>query len=84
MAFAIADLKKVAGGAVGIWHYSTTDATGTSSGQTGESGYFTNATSELKQNDIIIVVASTGGTRTVDIHVVSSATAATTVTTIIG
>ncbi len=84
MALDTSNLKKVAGGANGIWFYTTTDATGTSSGQTGESGYFNNATAELKQNDVIIVVASTGGTRTVDVHVVSSATAATTVTTIIG
>ena len=67
-----------------IWIYTTADATGTGSGQTGESGYFNDATTELKQNDVIMVVASTGGTRTVDVHVVSSASGAATVTTIIG
>ena len=48
------------------------------------SGYFNSATNELKQNDVIIAVGSTGGTRTVDMLVVSSATGAATVTTING
>ena len=38
----------------------------------------------LKQNDLILVVGATGGTRTADLIVVSSATAAATVTTING
>ena len=84
MALVKSDLKKVAGGANSIFYYTTTDATGTSSGQTGSSGYFNDATNELKQNDIIFVVASTGGTRTIVMDVVTSATGAATVTTIIG
>ena len=60
--------------------YDSADAIGTIIG----SGYFNTATAELKQNDVIIAVGSTGGTRTVDMIVVSSATGATTVTTING
>jgi hypothetical protein len=68
MAFAIADLKKVAGGSVGIWHYSSTDAISTIIG----TDYFLAATSELKVNDIIRCVGSTGGTRSADLVVVST------------
>ena len=38
-------------------------------------------TADLKQFDVIIAVGTTGGTATVDVLFVSSATAATTVTT---
>lgn len=48
------------------------------------SGYFNTVTDRLKQNDIILVVGATGGTRTMDAIVVASATAAATVTTING
>ena len=68
MALAIADLKKVAGGAVGIWHYSSTDNIGTMVG----ADYFLGATNELKVNDLILCVGSTGGTRTADLVVVST------------
>ncbi len=68
MAFAIADLKKVAGGSVGIWHYSSTDAISTIIG----TDYFLAATSELKVNDLILCVGSTGGTRSADLVVVST------------
>ena len=60
--------------------YNSADAVATIAG----SGYFNDATNQLKQNDVVITVGSTGGTRTVDVLVVSSATAATTVTTING
>ena len=80
MAYSASNLKKIAGGATGIFYYDSVDAIGTIVG----SGYFNSATNELKQNDIIIAVGSTGGTRTVDILVVSSATGAATVTTING
>ena len=79
MAFAIADLKKVAGGAVGIWHYSSTDAIGTIVG----ADYFLSATNELKVNDLILCVGATGGTRTADLVVVATNTG-TAVTTING
>ena len=39
---------------------------------------------ELKENDVIICVGSNGGTQTVDICVVSSATGAATVTVVNG
>ena len=80
MAFSSSNLKKIAGGATGIFYYDSTDAIGTID----DADYFLGATNELKQNDIIIAVGSTGGTRTVDILVVSSATGAATVTTING
>ena len=54
----------------GIFYYDSTDAIGTIV----MSGYFNSATNELKQNDIIIAVGSTGGTRTVDMLVVQTTT----------
>ena len=80
MAFSSSNLKKIAGGATGIFYYDSTDAIGTID----DADYFLGATNELKVGDIIIAVGSTGGTRTVDILVVSSATGAATVTTING
>lgn len=77
MAYSASALLKVAGGAKGIFFYDSTDAIGTIVG----SGYFNDATAELKQYDIIIAVGATGGTQTVDLVVVTSATAAATVTT---
>ena len=78
MAYTSSNLKKIAGGSNSVFLYDSADAIGTIIG----SGYFNTATAELKQNDVIIAVGSTGGTRTVDMIVVSSATGATTVTTI--
>ena len=80
MAYSASNLRKVAGGAMSVFLYDSADAIETIAG----SGYFNSATNELKQNDIIIAVGSTGGTRTVDMLVVSSATGAATVTTING
>lgn len=80
MAYSASNLRKVAGGAMSVFLYDSADAIGTIAG----SGYFNSATNELKQNDVIIAVGSTGGTRTVDLLVVSSATGAATVTTING
>ena len=80
MAYSASNLRKVAGGAMSVFLYDSADAIGTIAG----SGYFNSATNELKQNDIIIAVGSTGGTRTVDMLVVSSATGAATVTVING
>ena len=80
MAYSASNLRKVAGGAMSVFLYDSADAIGTIVA----SGYFNSATNELKQNDVIIAVGSTGGTRTVDILVVSSATGAATVTVING
>lgn len=80
MALVLADLSKVAGGAKQIYYYASTDALATIIA----SGYFNGATENLRQFDVIIVVGSTGGTATVDVLVVSSATGAATVTTING
>lgn len=80
MAFARSGFTKIAGGARQVHYYSSADAILTITG----SGYFNDATNDLKQNDIILVVGSTGGTQTVDLIVVSSATGASTVTTING
>ena len=76
MAYSATALLKVAGGARGIFYYSSTDALSTIVA----SGYFNDATNELKEHDIIFVVGSTGGTETVDMVVVTSATGASTVT----
>tara|TARA_R110002012_G_scaffold162624_2_gene324870 strand:- start:2460 stop:2708 length:249 start_codon:yes stop_codon:yes gene_type:complete len=81
MAFTKATLKMVAtGGDQQLYIYNSADAISTIIG----SGYFNTVTDRLKQNDIILVVGATGGTRTMDAIVVSSATAAATVTTING
>lgn len=69
-------LFKVAGANPGLWIYKSADAVGTIAG----SGYFNNATNELKEHDVIIAVGATGGTETVDVLVVTSATGAATVT----
>ena len=76
MAYSASALLKVAGGATGIFYYKSTDALST----VVASGYFNDATNELKEHDIIFVVASTGGTETVDMVVVTSAPGASTVT----
>ena len=80
MAYSASNLRKVAGGAMSVFLYDSADAIGTIVG----ANYFNSATNELKQNDVIIAVGSTGGTRTVDLLVVSSATGAATVTVING
>jgi hypothetical protein len=78
MALTTTALKLVAGAGTGnVFHYETADAPGTVAG----SGYFNDVTENLKQWDIILVAGTTGGTATVDMLVVTSATAAATVTT---
>jgi len=77
MALVAADLVKVAGGARQVWHYTSADAVATIAG----SGYFNAVTDNLRQWDTIIAVGATGGTATVDVLVVTSATGAATVTT---
>jgi len=68
MAYSASNLKKIAGGATGIFYYDSTDAIGTID----DADYFLGATNELKVGDIIIAVGSTGGTRTVTMHIVVS------------
>tara|TARA_R100000231_G_C5323271_1_gene164055 strand:+ start:239 stop:487 length:249 start_codon:yes stop_codon:yes gene_type:complete len=78
MALIKANFKKISGaGDQNLWLYHSTEAVGTIAG----SGYFNDMTNGLMQNDIILVVGATGGTRTVDMLVVTSASRATTVTT---
>ncbi len=78
MALTSSALKKIAGaGDQNLFVYNSSDAVATIAG----SGYFNSVTDDLKQFDIILVVGSTGGTATVDVLIVSSATGATTVTT---
>ena len=78
MALSSTALKKIGGaGDSNLFMYQSTDAVATVAG----SGYFNDVTNELKQFDVIIVVGSTGGTATVDVLFVSSATGAATVTT---
>jgi hypothetical protein len=74
MAFAIANLAKVAHR---TWHYEDTAAIGTIVA----SGFFNDAYLQFAQFDVIHVVSATGGTAAMDVVLVSSATAATTVTT---
>ena len=78
MALSSDNLKKIAGGGdQNLFIYNSSDAVATIAG----SGYFNDVTDDLKQFDIILAVGSTGGTATVDVLIVSSATGATTVTT---
>jgi len=78
MALSSSSLKKIAGaGDQNLFVYNSSDAVATIAG----SGYFNAVTDDLKQFDIILAVGSTGGTATVDVLIVSSATGAATVTT---
>jgi uncharacterized phosphosugar-binding protein len=77
MAFTPATLIKLAGAEPALHIYTNSDAIAT----VVASGYFNTVTDNLKQNDVILVVGSTGGTRTVDVVCVTSATGAATVTT---
>lgn len=77
MAYTASDLHKIGGGVKSLWMYESADAVTTIAG----SGYFNDATNSLKQDDVVIAVGSTGGTRTVDVLVVTSASGASTVTT---
>ena len=77
MALDATNLKKIAGaGNQNLFVYQSTDAVSTIAG----SGYFNNSTDDLKQFDVILCVGATGGTATVDVLIVSSATGAATVT----
>ncbi len=77
MALTSSALKKVAGaGDQNLFVYKSADAISTIVG----SGYFNNVTDDLKQFDMILCVGATGGTATVDIAVITSATGAATVT----
>lgn len=80
MPLTASSLFRVAGADPSLWIYKTADAVGGAGGVT-SSGYFNALTDQLKQHDVIIVVASTGGTPTVDVIFVTSATGAATVTT---
>ena len=74
-------IKKIAeAGGNSVFFYTDGDAIAAIAG----SGYFNSATDELKENDVIICVGSNGGTQTVGICVVSSATGAATVTVVNG
>ena len=71
-------IKKVAQmGGNSLWYYADGDATSTIVG----SCYFNSAYAQVKQFDMILVAATTGGTAESDLLIVSSATGATTVTT---
>ena len=72
MALDATNLFKVGGANPGMWIYKSTDAVGTID----NADYFNNVTNELKQFDVIVIVGSTGGTATVDLAIVKSATGA--------
>jgi hypothetical protein len=77
MALDATNLSTVFAGVQQVHVYNSADAVATIAG----SGYFNSVTNRLKQFDVIHVVGSTGGTATVDVLVVTSATGAATVTT---
>jgi hypothetical protein len=78
MAYADSGMSRI-GYAAGnsVFLYKTADAIATVIA----SGYFNSKYAELALGDVILCVSSNGGTIAVDLLVVSSATAATTVTT---
>ena len=78
MALDKTQLFKVGGAAPAMFIYLSTDAVAT----VVASGYFNDATNELQKNDVIIFVDTDTGT--VDLLAVTSATGATTVTTVNG
>ena len=74
-------IKKIAeAGGNSVFFYTDGDAVATIAA----SAYFNSAVNELKENDVIICVGSNGGTQTVDVLVVNSATGATPVTVVNG
>lgn len=77
MALDATNLLTVSAGVNQVHHYKSTDAVATIAA----SGYFNSITNRLKQFDVIACVGSSGGTATVDLLVVTSATGAATVTT---
>jgi hypothetical protein len=80
MAYATANpVKKVAqmGDTNNLWYYTDGDATSTIVG----SGYFNLSYENFSIGDMILVCATNAGTAESDLLIVSSATAATTVTT---
>lgn len=79
-AFSATNMNRIQGGTVTLWLYKSTDAVATIVA----SGYFNLWTDHLRENDVILVVGSSGGTQTVDVVVVSSADNAATVTVING
>jgi hypothetical protein len=78
MALSRSTLYKIGGGNPQLFIYTTQDAIATIAA----SGYFNDATDDLKHDDVIIAVDS--NTPTVDVLVVSSVTGAATVTTVNG
>lgn len=68
-----------AGDVKSLWFYPTADAQAT----VAASGYFNSATKKLTKGDVIIVPGALGGTPTLSMYVVTSATGAATVTTVI-
>ena len=80
MAYSASTLFKVGGANPALWLYHSPDALSAMVA----SGYFSTSTNSLKQNDVILVVGVTGGTRICQMLVVASATGAAVVTTING
>tara|TARA_B100000424_G_scaffold42931_1_gene29228 strand:- start:1920 stop:2168 length:249 start_codon:yes stop_codon:yes gene_type:complete len=77
MALDATNLFKVGGANPGMWIYKSTDAVGTID----NTDYFNDVTNELKQFDVIVIIGSTGGgSPTVDLATVTSATGAASVT----
>ena len=76
MALDATNLFKVGGANPGMWVYKSTDAIA----DIDNADYFNNVTNELKQFDVIVIIGSTGGTATVDLATVTSATGAASVT----
>lgn len=77
MAFDRTKFERIGGGLRQLFMYSSADAIATIIA----ADYFNTATDDIRQNDVIIAVGSTGGARTVDMLVVTSATGAASVTT---
>ena len=79
-AFDAANMNRGQFGTVTFWIYKSTDAIATIVA----SAYFDSYVNDLRENDVIVAVGSSGGTQTVDMLVVSSADNVTPVTVING
>lgn len=77
MALDASNFHTITTGSPSLHYYKTSDARGDADA----SGYYSDITERLREHDVIILIASTGGTETVDLLIVTSATGAATVTT---
>ncbi len=75
-AYLAANMNRIQAGTVTLWIYKTVDSLATAV----TSAYFNNNSEAMRENDIVLLVSSSGGTNAIDVLVVTSADNATPVT----